>query len=58
MKRGNFSRQGKRPRRFEVVMDMLSFCTGAIVTLALLALLVGYSALVVAGKADERAGDK
>ncbi len=34
------------------------FCSGVVVTLALLALLVGYSVLVVAGKADERAGDK
>ncbi len=34
------------------------FCSGAVVTLALLAVLVGYSALVVAGKADERAGGK
>ena len=34
------------------------FCAGAVVTLALLAVLVGYSALVVAGKADESAGDK
>ncbi len=40
------------------MMDIFSFCVGSIVTLALLALLVGYSALVVAGKADERAGDK
>ena len=39
-------------------MDIFSFCAGSIVTLALLALLVGYSALVVAGKVDERAGDK
>ena len=58
MKRGNFSRQGKRPRHFEVVMDIFSFCAGAVVTLVLLAVLVGYSALVVAGKADESAGDK
>ena len=34
------------------------FCAGSIVTMALLAVLVGYSALVVAGKADESAGDK
>ena len=38
--------------------NLAYFCAGAVVTLALLALLVGYSALVVAGKADERAGDK
>ena len=38
--------------------NLAYFCTGAVVTLALLAVLVGYSTLVVAGKADESAGDK
>ena len=38
--------------------NLAYFCAGAVVTLAMLAVLVGYSALVVAGKADESAGDK
>ena len=44
--------------RGEQMTNLAYFCAGAVVTLALLAVLVGYSALVVAGKADERAGDK
>ena len=37
--------------------NLAYFCAGAVVTLALLAVLVGYSALVVAGKADEASGE-